>query len=67
MPSLSYQDLKIDVSWGGDFHIRLRSLDEHLTKEQVAALIYPILDAQEKALHDSPPPAPPAASGSSAS
>jgi hypothetical protein len=50
MPSLSYQDLNISVSWGGDFHVQLRTLDEHLTKEQVAELIYPILDAQEKAL-----------------
>jgi hypothetical protein len=50
MPSLSYQDLNINVSWGGDFHIQLRTLDEHLTKEQVAELIYPVLDAQEKAL-----------------
>jgi hypothetical protein len=58
MPSLEYQDLRIDVSWGGDFHIRLRRLDVHYTKEQIAELIYPLLDAKEKALADVAP-APP--------
>jgi hypothetical protein len=50
MPSLSYNDLRIDVSLVGDFHIRLRTLDLHLNKTQVAELIYPLLDAKEKAL-----------------
>jgi hypothetical protein len=56
MPNLDYSDLHISVSWGGDFHIQLRTLDLHLTKAQIAELIYPLLDAREKA--QAPPSTP---------
>lgn len=50
MPSLKYLDLEIDVSLGGDFHVKLRNLDVHYSKEQIAELIYPVLDALAKPL-----------------
>lgn len=49
MPSLKFNDLIISVGLSGVFHIQLRSLDEKLTKEQMAEILYPIFDAKEKA------------------
>lgn len=49
MPAMTYQDMKVSVgAFGGDFRVQLRSLDIKLTKEQVAALLYPIFSEQEK-------------------
>jgi hypothetical protein len=55
MPNLTYKDLKVSVGmFGGDFRIQLRSLDIKLTAEQLAEQVYPVFDAQEKALHPAP-------------
>lgn len=55
MPSFTFKDLKISVgTFGGNFRIQLRDLDVSLTKDQLAAEVYPIFDAQEKALHPAP-------------
>jgi DNA-directed RNA polymerase subunit E'/Rpb7 len=51
MPSLQFNDLKVSVgAFGGDFHVQIRTLDIKLTKEQIAEAMYPVFDAQEKAL-----------------
>jgi hypothetical protein len=51
MPKLTYQDLTISVgTFGGDFTVQIRTLNEKLTPVQLAACVYPIFDAQEKAL-----------------
>lgn len=49
MPSINFNDMKISVGLSGVFHIQLRGLDEKLTKEQMAEIVYPIFDAKEKA------------------
>lgn len=49
MPSFQFQDMKVSVgAFGGDFRIQLRTLDIKITKEQLAALLYPIFSEQEK-------------------
>jgi hypothetical protein len=60
MPSLNYQDLKLSLGvFGGDsVHVQLRSLDIHVTEEQLMAMIYPVFDLQEKALHQPVTPTP---------
>jgi hypothetical protein len=51
MPSLVYKDMKISIGmFGGNFRVQLRTLDIQLNKDQVAEMVYPIFDAQEKAL-----------------
>jgi hypothetical protein len=52
MPSLTYQDLTLSIGMFSDnVTVKLRSLNIQLTEDQIAALLYPIFDAQEKALH----------------
>lgn len=50
MPSFQFQDMKVSVGAFGDHdvHVQLRTLDEKLTIQQLAALLYPLFDAQEK-------------------
>lgn len=50
MPSFTFQDMTISVGTFGshDVHVQLRTLDEKMTLPQLAALLYPIFDAQEK-------------------
>ena len=51
MPSLTYQDLTLSIGmFGNKVHVQLRTLDIHLTEDEIAALLYPIFDAEEKAL-----------------
>lgn len=42
--------MKVSLGMFGDHavHIQLRSLDEKLTLDQLAAMLYPIFDQQEK-------------------
>jgi hypothetical protein len=51
MPSLTYQDLKLSIGmFSNKVHVQLRTLDIQLTEDEIAALLYPIFDAEEKAL-----------------
>ena len=51
MPSLTYQDLTLSIGmFSNKVHVQLRTLDIHLTEDEIAALLYPIFDAEEKAL-----------------
>ena len=50
MPNLAYQDLKASISFSGKVHIQLRRLDVTLTEQELLAKLYPVFDAEEKAL-----------------
>lgn len=59
MPSLAYKDMKVSVSiFSGDTTVLLRTLTKKLSPEDLAALLYPIFDAEEKASNPPSPPLP---------
>jgi hypothetical protein len=51
MPALTFKDMKLSIGvFGGNVRVQLRTLDKTVTEQELAALIYPVFDAQEKAL-----------------
>ena len=56
MPSMEYQDMTVNVSWGGEFTIKLGVYTGVFTKEQMAEMIYPLIKAKAEALLPQVPP-----------
>jgi hypothetical protein len=51
MPSLEYKDLKLSIGvFGSDVHVQIRTLDLHMTEQELLEMVYPIFDAKEKTL-----------------
>jgi hypothetical protein len=49
MPSLTSNDLTISIGlFGKDVHVKIRSLDIHVTEQQLIDMIYPFFDEKEK-------------------
>jgi hypothetical protein len=50
MPKLTYNDMTLSVSpFGGDVTVAIRSLTKKIALNDLAALVYPTFDAEEKA------------------
>ena len=50
MPKLNYEDMTLSVgAFGGDVTVQLRTLKTKISLDDLAALVYPHFDAQEKA------------------
>lgn len=49
MPKLTFQDMTLSIGpFGGDVTVKVRSLEKKISLNDLAALVYPIFDAEEK-------------------